>query len=155
MRWNMKMGEELIIEVTEVCTGNVSHPAKVTFQSLWFSSPLSGLWILPLGDFCSATSSLLLHINTTSCVLISTIREILEKFIRWLLKDQKTSNGISNARGLCAVIYPAADLLSASLLKSQFSLSAHAGCWLPWKQTFHQGKTEKQWSPYAKKLGQV
>lgn len=33
-------------------------------------------------------------------------------------------------RGLffVAVTYPAADLLSASLLKSQFSLSPHAGC---------------------------
>lgn len=60
-------------------------------------------------------------------------------------------------RGLffVAVTYPAADLLSASLLKSQFSLSAHAGCWLPWKQTFHQGKTEEHKLSYAKKLGQV
>lgn len=59
-------------------------------------------------------------------------------------------------RGLFFVLsHPAADLLSASLLKSQFSLSAHAGCWLPWKQTFQQEKTEKQRSSYAKKLGQV
>lgn len=160
------MGEELITEAIELCTGIVSHPQKVTFQSLWFSSPLRGLWILPLGDFCSATSPLLLYRNTMSCLLIPISREILEKFIRLLLKDRLLMESLMQVgkatasavwRGLffVAVTHPAADLLSASLLKSQFSLSAHAGCWLPWKQTFHQGKTEKQRSSYAKKLGQV
>lgn len=39
----MKMGEELIIEATELCTGNVSHPAKGDLPKPRFSSPLRGL----------------------------------------------------------------------------------------------------------------